>query len=419
MTLVNFMSQRVGGTKLRRLCYDVLEQGPHAYDAGSLVASVLSFVILVNLLGLTLESVPDLAAQYGGWFAALEWISLIIFTVEYAVRAWVAVEHPPYRSLSPQRARLKYVWSALGLIDLMAILPFWAALVVPIDYRVLMVVRVLRFLKLVRYSPGMRSLLDALYNERRALFSCIVILLGTTLFAAVLMHLIEGPLQPNKFGTIPDAMWWAIVTLGTVGYGDAVPDTPLGRLITSFTIFAGLIMIALPVGIVATAFADEIHKREFIVTWGMVARVPLFADLNAAEIAGITKLLHAQTFEPDAVIVRRGDTARSLFFIAAGEVEIELPDERVRLGVGDFFGEMAVLRRSKRSATVRAVSRTDLLALEAYDLRALMGREQRVAQAINQVMKQRLAQERVTSQGDLVEEEVAADPADRAGSNPE
>src|SRR5262249_26290325 len=119
--------------------------------------------------------------------------------------------------------------------------------------------------KLARYSPAMRSLLDVLYNERRALFGCFVILLGATLLAASVMHVIEGHAQPDKFGTIPDAMWWAIVTLGTIGYGDVVPVTVPGRIVASVTIFVGFIMVALPIGIVATAFADEIHRRDFVV----------------------------------------------------------------------------------------------------------------------------------------------------------
>src|SRR5438128_12167184 len=185
-----------------------------------------------------------------------------------------------------------------------------------------------RFLKLARYSPAMRSLLDALYNERRALFGCFVILLGATLVAASIMHVIEGHVQPDKFGTIPDAMWWAIVTLGTIGYGDVVPVTALGRVVAGVTIFGGLIMIALPVGIIATAFAEEIHRRDFMVTWGMVARVPLFAELNAGEIADVMRLMRAQTVEPGDVIVRRGEIAHSMYFVAAGEVEIELKEGR-------------------------------------------------------------------------------------------
>src|SRR4029077_18306172 len=197
-----------------------------------------------------------------------------------------------------------------------------------------------RFLKLARYSPAMRSLLDVLYNERRALTGCFVLFVGATLLVASIMHVIERDVQPDKFGTIPDAMWWAIVTLGTIGYGDVVPVTALGRVVASITIFVGLIMVALPIGIVATAFAEEIHRRDFVVTWGMVARVPLFAELEATEIADIMRLLHAQQVEAGEVIARRGELAHSMYFVANGEVEIELKHERVRLSAGHFFGEI-------------------------------------------------------------------------------
>jgi voltage-gated potassium channel len=238
---------------------------------------------------MTLDSVPALQAQYGPLFIATELLSLVVFTIEYGLRVWVAAEHAPHRHSSERKARWEFVSSPLGVVDLLAVLPFWFAFVLPGDLRVLLVFRMVRFLKLARYSPAMRSLLDALYSERRALFGCFVILLGATLLAASVMHVIEGHAQPDKFGAIPEAMWWAIVTLGTIGYGDVVPVTVLGRIVASVTIFVGLIMVALPIGIVATAFADEIHRREFVVTWGMVARVPLFAELQATDIAAVTR----------------------------------------------------------------------------------------------------------------------------------
>jgi voltage-gated potassium channel len=265
---------------------------------------------------------------------------------------------------------------------------------------------VVRFLKLARYSPAMSSLLETINAERRALFGCFIILIGATLIAASVMHLIERDAQPDKFGTIPDAMWWAIVTLGTLGYGDVVPVTALGRVVAGITIFFGLIMIALPVGIVATAFSEQIHRRDFIVTWSMVARVPLFAELKASDIADIMRLLRAQQVEAGAVIARRGEPAHSMYFIAAGEVEIELKSRRVRMGAGQFFGEIAALRRASRSATATAVTRASLLALNAHDLHMLMEREPRIAQRIRDVVRNRLGRDVVTPQGDVVSEEL-------------
>ena len=132
------------------------------------------------------------------------------------------------------------------------------------------------------------------------------------------------------------------------------------------------------------------------------------AFYNAGEIADIMRLMRAQTVEPGDVIVRRGDIAHSMYFIAAGEVEIELKDGRVRLAVGHFFGEMAVLRQARRSATVTAVTRTSLLVLDAQDLHALMEREPRVADRIQDVIRERVGEERIGAKGDLVTEEVEA-----------
>ena len=393
-------------SELRRRLYRVLEQGPVGDRASIVVDRALVALILINLVAVALESVPAIGARYALGFAAIELFSLIVFTVEYGLRLWVAVEHGPHRHLAAARARLKYAFSPAGLVDLIAVLPFWLALVLPDDLRLLLVFRIVRFFKIARYSPAMRSLLDVLYRERRALFGCLVITMGSALVAAALMHLAEGKVQPDKLGTIPDALWWAIVTIGTIGYGDVVPITALGKTIATGTIFVGLIMMALPIGIIATAFAEQIHRRDFIVTWGMIARVPLFAELEAADISDIMGLLRAQVAEASEVIVRAGEPAHSMYFIAAGEVEVALKKERLRLGVGQFFGEVAVLRRARRSATATALTRTNLLVLSAQDLHALMSRNSRIAARIKDVVAKRVGREVVSPKGDIVAEEI-------------
>jgi len=291
------------------------------------------------------------------------------------------------------------VLSPAGIIDLVAVLPFWFAMVLPGELRVILVFRMVRFFKFARYSPAMRSLLDVLYKERRGLFGCLVIALGIALVAASMMHLAEGTVQPDKLGTIPEAFWWAIVTIGTIGYGDVVPVTALGKFIATCTIFAGLVLMALPVGIIATAFAEQIQRRDFIVTWGMISRVPLFAELDATEISDVMELLRAQVAEPGEIIMRAGDTARSMYFIAAGEVDIEIKGkkERIRLGAGHFFGEVALLRRTRRTATVTAITRTSLLGLDAHDLHALMRRDTRIAARIKEVAEHRVGKRGIAS----------------------
>jgi len=332
------------------------------------------------------------------------------------LRLWVVAEHGAYLRLSANRARLKYLVSGSGIVDLIAIAPFWLDLFLPTDLRFVLVFRILRFFKLGRYSPGMSSLLDAMYAERRALFGCLGLLFGAALFSGSLMYLAEGSVQPDKLGTIPDAMWWAMVTLGTIGYGDVIPVTPIGRLIAAATIITGIMMIALPAGIIATAFSNEIHRRDFVVTWAMLARIPIFAELDAAEIGEIMRLLRAQVLEPGAVIALRGDVAQSMYVIAAGEVEIALPDRRIKLGPGQFFGEVAVLRRARRVGTVSAMTRVRLLVLDAHDLHALMARSPVIAAHIRKVTRERLGHDLVSSSGDLLPEELEKDHDGGAGT---
>jgi voltage-gated potassium channel len=187
-------------------------------------------------------------------------------------------------------------------------------------------------------------------------------------------------------------MWWAIATLTTVGYGDVTPVTPLGRAIGGLVMLFGLAMFALPIAIVASGFASEIHRRDFVVTWGMVARVPLFAKLDALSVSRITNLLHARVIQPGTVILRRGDEPKAMYFIASGEVEIELPQGHRRLGDGDFFGEMALLRHGRRLATVRAVSRCRLLVLDADDFHELLATDGDLRQAVSTVAEERLVE---------------------------
>jgi voltage-gated potassium channel len=401
------VSRRYSLDRLRPRLYGVLELGPTAGRLGTTISWILICLIVVTLTATVMESVPRLANTYGKLFNIVEYAALTVFSIEYLARMWTAAEHPPWRRLGFLQSGLHFAASPSGLIDLAAVLPFWLSFIVATDFKAFLVLRLIRFFKLTRYSPAMRSLLEALYAERRALLGCFVILCGATLIAAALMHLAEGAAQPDKFGTIPDAMWWAIVTLGTVGYGDAVPVTAAGRIVAGLTIFVGLLMVALPVGIVATAFSNEVHRRDFVVTWGLVARIPLFSELSAAQIADVMKLLRSQKVDKGTTITRRGEPAHSMYLIVDGEVEIRLRHKHIQLGAGDFFGEVAALRQSKRSATAIAIQATRLLALDASDLHSLMDREPQIATRIWDSAQAKLGRELETAGGDLVSAELS------------
>jgi voltage-gated potassium channel len=397
--------RRLNDPDLRDRLYELLEHDHLPYSVGSRFVRLIVFIIVIDVLAMILASVPEFDARFGGLFTVIQVAAVVVFALEYAARLWSVVGHS-LRQLSASRDRIEYALSSLGIIDLMAFLPALIALLAR-DRASLTLLGMLPFFKLVRYSPAMRSLLSALHAERRTLLGCLVILMGAVLLFASLLYAIEHKVQPDKFGTIPQAMWWAIVTLGTVGYGDVVPLTPLGKLVSVFAIVAGLVMIALPVAIISRAFADEVRRRDFVVTWGMLARVPLFSHLGAAEIADIMRLLRAQTIESGEVLVRRGDAASSMYFITAGEVEIELPNQRVRLSDGTFFGEIALLRRTKRSGTVTAMRKTKLLALDAQDFHALIERVPDLAAHVHRTAKARLADTAQAHKGDLAAGEIA------------
>jgi len=397
--------RRLNDPDLRDRLYELLEHDHLPYSVGSRFVRLIVSIVIIDVLAMILASVPEYDARFGTVLTVIKVGAVIVFALEYAARLWSVVGHSP-RKLSPAQDRLEYVFSTLGIIDLLAFLPASVALAAG-DHALLALLGVLPFFKLVRYSPAMRSLLSALHAERRTLAGCLVILAGAVLVFASLLYAIEHDVQPDKFGTIPQAMWWAIVTLGTVGYGDVVPVTSLGKLVSVFAIIGGLTMIALPVAIISTAFADEVRRRDFVVTWGMLARVPLFSHLSATEIADIMRLLRARTIEAGEILMRRGDAASSMYFITAGEVEIELPNQRVRLADGTFFGEIALLHRSKRSGTVTATRKTRLLALDAQDFHALIERMPALAAHVHKTVKARLADTAEAQKGDLAAAEIA------------
>jgi voltage-gated potassium channel len=182
------------------------------------------------------------------------------------------------------------------------------------------------------------------------------------------------------------------VTLATVGYGDVVPVTGPGKIASGFVIIAGLIFFALPIAIIASSFLAEMRRRDFNISYAMVARVPLFATLDAIAISELASMLKARKLPVGAVIVRKGDEGESMFFIAQGRVEVVVPSGEVMLQAGDFFGEMAVIGRVKRSATVIARDACELLVLDAADLLRLMDQNPLVEAALHDAIAARKVQ---------------------------
>jgi len=392
---------------LKHRVFEILEVPPMGDLTALIVDRAIGLLIVVNLFAVVMETVPGFKENYGRLFIGFEIGTVVCFAIEYLARVWVADEHVPLKRYGRIGARLRYVLTPWAIIDLMAVAPTLVGFLFDVyDVNVLVVFRLLRFLKLARYSAGMSSLFNAVASERRALVASGVVMAGLILTAASLMHWFEGAIQPDRFGSIPLAMYWAVTTLTTVGYGDMVPITPAGRALAGVVMLFGFCMFALPVGIIATAFAREIHSRDFVVTWAMVARVPLFSELSASEIADVMRLLRAQTVEAGTIVTAAGEPAHSMYFIAAGTVEIDLPHEKLRLGEGQFFGEIAVLRKARRSADVVAMTHCRLLVLDAEDLQYLMAKKGDIASHIRAVARERVAREAVTPRGDIALEEI-------------
>jgi len=182
--------------------------------------------------------------------------------------------------------------------------------------------------------------------------------------------LLERAGQPDRFGSLPMSMWWAVTTLTTTGYGDAVPETALGRLIAGVVMISGLGVFGLWTGILATGFAAEHRRREFIRNWDLVTSVPFLRNLDAPAIIELTRMLRRLDVAERSIVVRRGRPGDCMYFIASGEVEVRLEPKPIRLGPGSFFGEIALLEGGPRTATVVATMPSTLLILDVTDFHA-------------------------------------------------
>ncbi len=356
---------------LRQRVYEVIEVGRGDHRLSRLFDLTILTLILLNVAAVVLETVPAYEARYRPQFEAFNVFSVAVFTVEYLLRLWTAVEVPFLRRYPPWKARLKLAATPALIIDLFAILPFYLQAFTGIDLRLLRVLRLLRFLKLSRYSPALHTLMRVLANERRTLLGACLLLVTALLFAASGIYLIESQAQPDKFGSIPDSAWWAIATLTTVGYGDAVPITPLGRIFGGFVMVTGLCILALPVAIISAGFAQEASRRDFVVNWSLMSRIPLLAELDATEVSELMPLLHAHNVPPKSEILQAGHPARAMYFVASGKVRLMHPEAQVVFEAGDFFGATSMLLMDSPSAPFVTATKCRLLKLHAEDFHRL------------------------------------------------
>lgn len=370
MTITNPVVDRNRPT-LRRRVYEVIEIGRGDHLSSRIFDVFIVTLILLNVLAFVIETVPVYATAYGTAFRVFDAASVAVFTIEYLLRLWTAVVVPILRRQAPWRARLKLATTPALIIDLLAILPFYFSHLMGLDLRFVRVLRLLRFLKLSRYSPAMHTLVRVLSNERRSLLGASFLLATALLFASAGIYLIEGRVQPDRFGSVPDAAWWAVATLTTVGYGDVTPITPMGRIFGGLVMVAGLCVLALPVAIISAGFAQEVGRRDFVVNWSLMSRIPLLADLDAGDVGELMPLLHAHNFPPRAEVMPAGLPARAMFFVASGKVQMMHPEADVSFEPGDFFGATAMLLADAPSAPFVTATKCRLLKLHAEDFHRL------------------------------------------------
>lgn len=220
---------------------------------------ILAGAIVINVIAVIFDSVAALADRYFLWFAAIEIICSLIFMVEYGLRVWSAPDNPRFEGAY---ARLRYIFSPMALIDFIAILPIFLWLFTSIDLRFIRIVRLLRLLKFSRYSTGLELMLLVFRQQLGIFVAASAALACMLVFSAGAIYLAEHQAQPGKFANLLDALYWSVITLATVGYGDVVPITPFGKFLSSIISLTGIGIVAVPAGILASAFNAELRRRE-------------------------------------------------------------------------------------------------------------------------------------------------------------
>ncbi len=244
----------------KRRIYEILD-GAVRDSASKICEITIILVVVVNVFAVILDSVPSIHEEYKIFFSNLELVSVIFFTSEYILRVWSYGAKYTDQSGGSWRGRKEYIFSFYGFIDFVATMPYYLQFFIPgMDLRVLRVLRMLRILKLTHYNSALQDLFGAIIAERRAFGSAVFLLAISTIVSSSLMYFAEGDLQPEFFSSIPQSMYWAVITI-TSGYGNIEPVTDIGWVISSLTGFLGVCMAAILTGIVASSFSNQSARK--------------------------------------------------------------------------------------------------------------------------------------------------------------
>jgi voltage-gated potassium channel len=246
---------------IQRKTYILLhpELGHSKWD--KLINGFIITLILLNVIAVMLETVPIIHNPYTHLFHYFDVFSVAIFTTEYVLRVWSCTEDSRYRHRV--WGRLRYIVSIGALIDLLAIMPFYLHAIIGMDLRILRILRLARFLRLFRltsYMKATRIVVNVYRSRKNELVLSLVLAVFLIVISSSLVYFAEHLEQPDVFSSIPKTIWWSVTTLTTVGYGDMIPHTSMGRFLTGFLLLIGVAIFALPAGIITAGFLEESRK---------------------------------------------------------------------------------------------------------------------------------------------------------------
>ncbi|ABG59892.1 ion transporter [Cytophaga hutchinsonii] len=250
---------------IKKTVFSILEKDPKTSEFGW-IAMIVNFSIVAlvfsNIFAVIIQTEKSIATKYDTFFSLLETVSVVFFTIEYLLRVWISNLHKRFSHVV--WGRFKYTLTPIAIVDLLAILPFYLNLLFPIDFRFITILRffrLLRIFKLRRYSQALNTLWKVIVDKKEELVITFVTILGLLIVSASLMYYIERTSQPELFSSIPATMWWSVSTLTTVGYGDIVPITSFGKLLSACIAMLGIAMFALPAALLSSGFTEQIKKQ--------------------------------------------------------------------------------------------------------------------------------------------------------------
>jgi voltage-gated potassium channel len=245
---------------VRKRIYAILISERDTDPTGKLFHSFIVGLIILNIVAVILETVETLHLEYKPFFDVLEIFTVVIFTIEYILRVWVCTLEEKYKH---RFGRLKFMISPMAVIELLVILPFVLSLLTFLDLRYLSAFRfilVLRIFKLGKYAEALDTFKHVIFDKKEELVITFFTIIALLVVSSSLMYLVERNDNP-EFASIPETMWWAVSTLTTVGYGDVLPITPLGKILGSLIAILGIAMFALPAGLISASFTEQVQNK--------------------------------------------------------------------------------------------------------------------------------------------------------------